>query len=132
MSRFAVERGQLGVGPPPGQDRGPRRRRAWPPPRGQSASGGSQNEFYGRFAGLPDQSALTPANFTTLADFSVSSARSLPKSAGEPGRAVAPNSANRAFILGSARAALISLLSLSTISAGVFFGAPTPVQKLDS
>src|SRR6516164_4447847 len=42
--------------------------------------------------GLPDQSALTPANFTTLADFSVSSARSLPKSAGEPERAVAPNS----------------------------------------
>src|SRR6516225_5316997 len=92
----------------------------------------SRNEFFGRFEGLPDQSALTPANFTTLADFSVSSARSLPKSAGEPGRAVAPNSANRAFILGSARAALISLLSLSTISAGVFFGAPTPVQKLDS
>ena len=68
--------------------------------------------------GLPDQSALTHANFTTLADLSVSSTRSLPKS-GEPGRAVAPNSANRAFILGSARAALISLLSLSTISAGV-------------
>src|SRR5215467_589097 len=82
--------------------------------------------------GLRDQSALTPANFTTLADFSVSSARSLLKSAGEPGRTVAPNSASRAFILGSARAALISLLSLSTMSAGVFFGAPTPVQKLDS
>src|SRR5262249_3091930 len=82
--------------------------------------------------GLRDQSALTPANFTTLADFSVSSAMNFPKSAGEPGRAVAPNSASRAFILGSARAALISLLSLSTISTGVFFGAPTPVQKLDS
>src|SRR5262249_35135778 len=53
--------------------------------------------------GLPDQSALTPANFTTLAPFSVSSAISLPKSAGEPGRGVAPNSASRAFILGSAR-----------------------------
>ena len=38
-----------------------------------------------------------------------------------------PRSASRAFILGSARAALISLLSLSTISAGVFFGAPTPI-----
>ena len=34
---------------------------------------------------ISDQSALTPANFTTLAHFSVSSARSLPKSAGEPG-----------------------------------------------
>jgi hypothetical protein len=35
-------------------------------------------------------------------------------------------SASRAFVLGSARIALISLLSFSTISAGVFFGAPTP------
>src|SRR5215468_430069 len=73
-----------------------------------------------------------PANLTTLPHFSVSSAMNFPKSAGELGSAVAPKSANRAFILGSARAALISLLSLSTISAGVLFGAPTPVQKLDS
>ena len=41
-----------------------------------------------------------------------------------------PRSASRAFILGSARAALISLLSLSMISAGVFLGAPTPYQVL--
>ena len=38
---------------------------------------------------------------TTLAHFSVSSAISLPKSAGEPGNTVAPRSANRAFSLGS-------------------------------
>src|SRR5215469_8610298 len=82
--------------------------------------------------GLPDQSALTPANFTTLPHFSVSWAMSLPKSAGEPGSAVAPHSASRAFILGSASAALISVLSLSTISAGVLRGAPMPVQKLNS
>src|SRR5262249_49582920 len=82
--------------------------------------------------GLPDQSALTPANFTTLPNFSISSAMNLPKSAGEPGSAVAPHSASRAFILGSARAALISVLSLSTISAGVLRGAPMPVQKLNS
>ena len=81
---------------------------------------------------LSGHSGLSPANFTTFADFSVSSAMNLPKSAGEPGCAVAPNSASRAFILGSTRAALISLLSLSTILAGVFFGAPMPVQKLDS
>jgi hypothetical protein len=36
------------------------------------------------------------------------------------------------FILGSARPALISLLSFSTISAGVAFGAPTPYQLLAS
>src|SRR5215813_11148219 len=34
--------------------------------------------------------------------------------------------------LGSARAALISLLSLLTISAGVPVGPPTPYQPLDS
>ena len=43
-----------------------------------------------------------------------------------------PTSSSRAFILGSARAVLISLLSLSTISAGVFFGAPMPNQPLAS
>ena len=39
---------------------------------------------------------------------------------------VPPNSAIRALILGSARAALVSWLSFSTISAGVAFGAPSP------
>src|SRR6266446_1660391 len=62
----------------------------------------------------------------TLPHFSVSSAMSLPKSAGEPGSTVPSRSASRALILGSARPALISLLSLSMISAGVPFGAPTP------
>src|SRR5262249_60656277 len=38
----------------------------------------------------------------------------------------------RGFILGSARAVLTSLLSLSTISAGVAFGTPTPYQELAS
>src|SRR5262249_13817302 len=42
-----------------------------------------------------------PANFTTLPHFSVSSAMSLPKSAGEPESAVAPHLASRACILGS-------------------------------
>src|SRR5882757_578696 len=79
-----------------------------------------------------DYSALAPENFTTLAHFSVSSAMNFPKSAGEPEMAVAPNSEIRALILGSARAALISLLSLSTISGGVFLGAPTPIQGLIS
>ena len=40
--------------------------------------------------------------------------------------AMPPMSAKRALILGSARAAFTSQFSLSTISAGVFFGAPTP------
>jgi tripartite-type tricarboxylate transporter receptor subunit TctC len=55
---------------------------------------------------------------TTLPHFSVSSAISFPKSAGEPGSVMPPRSASRALILGSARAALISLLRRSTISAG--------------
>src|SRR5262245_61321624 len=80
----------------------------------------------------PVHSALMPANLITLAHFSVSSAMSLPKSAGEPAITVPPSSAIRALILGSARAALISLLSRLTISAGVFVGAPTPNQALDS
>src|SRR5262249_32708003 len=80
----------------------------------------------------PGQSALMPVNFTTLPHFSVSSAISLPKSAGEPASTVPPRSASRVFMLGSARPALISLLSLLTISAGVAFGAPTPYHVLAS
>ena len=77
-------------------------------------------------------SGLLPANFTTLLHFSISSAMSLPNSAGELTNGVAPMSEIRAFILGSVRAALNSLLSLSTISMGVFMGAPTPNQAVTS
>jgi hypothetical protein len=45
---------------------------------------------------------------------------------------VLPRSANRGFITGLASAALISLLSLSMMSAGVFFGTPTPNHALAS
>src|SRR5262249_54770165 len=94
---------------------------------------GSQNGIYGIFGrGRADHSALMPANLTTLAHFSISAATKLPKSEGEPAITVPPRSASRTLILGSARPALISLFSFSTISAGVFFGVPTPVQKLDS
>src|SRR5262249_25384232 len=75
-----------------------------------------------------DQSALMPTDLITLAHFSVSSAMSLPKSAGETTSGVTPKTASRAFILGSARPALISLLSLSMISPGVFLGTPRPCQ----
>src|SRR5262249_58568934 len=73
-----------------------------------------------------DHSGLMPANFTTLPHFSVSAAMKLPKSEGEPAITVPPRSASRALSWGSARAALISLLSLLTISAGVPLGPPTP------
>src|SRR5262249_10831445 len=79
-----------------------------------------------------DQSALMFAARITLPHFSVSSAISLPKSLGEPGRTLPPRSASRALILGSARPALISLFSFSTISAGVALGVPTPYPKLAS
>src|SRR5262245_23596701 len=82
--------------------------------------------------GLPHQSALMLRARMTLPHFSVSSAMSLPKSAGETTSGVTPKTASRAFILGSARPALISLLSLSTMSAGVFLGMPTPYELLAS
>src|SRR5262249_15386537 len=93
----------------------------------------SPNGRYGIFeSGLPCQSALMPTNFTTLPHFSVSSATNVPNSAGVMDVGMLPTSANRPFNLGSARAALISLLSLSMISAGVFLGAPRPDQLLAS
>src|SRR5262249_42737678 len=74
-------------------------------------------------------SGLIWAARITLAHFSVSSARSLPNAAGVSASAVPPRSAKRALILGSARPIAISPLSLSTIAAGVFLGAPTPSQS---
>jgi predicted TIM-barrel fold metal-dependent hydrolase len=77
-------------------------------------------------------SGLMPAARTTLPHFSVSSEISLPNSAGEPGIGSPPMAASRAFMPGSEIAALISLLSLSTISTGVFFGAAKPYHWLAS
>src|SRR5262245_57518422 len=82
--------------------------------------------------GTADQSGLAPANLTTLPHFSVSSAMSFLKSAGEPTSGVPPRSASRALILGSARPALIVSLSLSIVCDGVFLGAPTPNQAVAS
>src|SRR5262245_19755846 len=76
----------------------------------------SPNGSYGISARSPPQSALMLASRITLAHFSVSSAMSLPKSPGEPPSVVPPRSASCALILGSASAALISLLSFSIIS----------------
>src|SRR5262249_13798507 len=79
-----------------------------------------------------DQSALMPVNLITLPHFSVSSAMSLPKSAGKPASTGLPRSASCALIFGSARPALISLLSLSMTSVGVSLGEPKPDQALAS
>src|SRR5712671_2601733 len=71
-------------------------------------------------------SALMLAARITLPHLSVYSTMNLPKSAGIIGIGTLPRSAIRLLILGSSRPALISLLSLSMISAGVFLGAPRP------
>src|SRR5215831_2953143 len=81
-------------------------------------------------SGLSRQFDLMLAPRITFPHLSVSSAMSLAKSAGEPASVVAPRSTNRALIFRSTRAALISLLSTSTISGGVFLGAPMPTQVL--
>src|SRR5262249_58327903 len=73
---------------------------------------------------------LMPADLITLAHLSVSSAMSLPKSAGEPVNISLPSSAIRAFTVGSATAALTSRLSRSTIPAGVPLGTPMPSQPV--
>src|SRR5262245_42195532 len=89
----------------------------------------SRNGIYGTSAG---HSALMLAARITLPHFSVSSAMSLPNSAGVIGVGSTPTSASRAFSFLSARPALTSLLSLSTMSAGVLLGAPTPYHPVAS
>src|SRR4029077_18356691 len=71
-------------------------------------------------------SGLMLAALITLPHFSVSSAMNLARSAGAIVIGTEPSSAIRALIAGSARPALICLLSLSIISGDVFLGAPMP------
>src|SRR5262245_39352629 len=87
--------------------------------------------FYGISVEV-DHSGLMLAARITLPHFSVSSTINLSKVAGESVVTIVPNSVKRAFTAGSARTALISLLSLSMIGAGVFLGAPTPDQEVTS
>src|SRR5262249_31574596 len=68
----------------------------------------------------------------TLPHFSVSSAMNVPNAADVIGAGSMPKPASRALILGSAATALIALLSVSTTSAGVSLGAPTPYHWLAS
>src|SRR5262245_66322897 len=77
-------------------------------------------------------SDLMPANLTTFAHFSVSAAISCVKPAGDSGITVAPSAVRRALIRGSERPALISRLSLSTISTGVLLGASKPRNPHDT
>src|SRR5262245_25324152 len=82
--------------------------------------------------GRLDHSGLMLAARITLPHFSVSSAMSLPESAGVPDNALPPTSARRGLNVGSTSATLISLLSLPMISAGVPVRTPTPYQVLAS
>src|SRR5262245_30827828 len=93
----------------------------------------SQDGIYG-ISGARDQphSGLVSADSISFPRVLVSSAISLPNRSGDPGRGVPPRSARRAFILGSATAALTSLLSWSAISAAVALGTPRPYQLLTS
>src|SRR5262249_25312899 len=80
-----------------------------------------------------DQSGLMFANLITFAHLSVSSAMNLPNSADElADSSTPPRPTMRALMAGSEMARVISLLSRSTISAGVFLGAPKPIQALAS
>src|SRR6516164_10981410 len=93
----------------------------------------SATKGYGNVHGrCQDHSGLIPATLITLAHFAVSSAMCFLKSADEPASAMAPRSTSRALKLGLASAALISRLSVSMMSGGVFLGAPIPVQPLAS
>jgi hypothetical protein len=73
---------------------------------------------------------VSPANLTTSAHFALSSVTSCARVEGEPPSMVPPRSAARALNFGSARTAFISALSLSTMAAGVFAGAPMPYHVI--
>src|SRR2546429_6525668 len=78
------------------------------------------------------QFGLACERLITFAHFSISSARTLLNSAGEPVTGAPPVSAMRAFIWGSAKAALTALFRVSMTSVEVLLGAPRPVTALAS
>src|SRR5262249_53132287 len=100
-----------------------------------SSNGGPQGLFEksaapgGRCVG---HSCLILAVRISRPHFSVSSAICLANSAGELAKTVTPRSPSRALNVVSASAALISWLSLSTISEGVSLGATMPAHPLAS
>src|SRR5262249_35249455 len=102
--------GRIGLRP-----HGPRPQRQRPAARGQTQELPTAKCHGPASCNNGYQSGFAPENLTTLLHFSVSSAMSLPNAAGEPGNVVPPRSANRALAPGSARIALISLLSRSMI-----------------
>jgi hypothetical protein len=65
--------------------------------RGKVSCGSRNSGLWNVRPGLQDHSGLMLAARITLPHFSVSSAMNLPKSAGEPGNAIPPRSASRAF-----------------------------------
>jgi len=107
----------FGAAAPPAEGR--------PPFFARSPRGSRNGRLWNFFAGI-FHCGLMPTAFTTGPHFSVSAATNLPKSVGVMGIGAWPNFANSAFKLASARPALISLFSLSIISAGVSLGAPIP------
>jgi len=86
---------------------------------------------YRHVADDADSILILPARIT-LAHLSVSSTIYLSNSPGVIGLGMLPRSAKRTLIFGSAKAALISLLSFSTMTAGIAFGAPMPCQVFAS
>src|ERR1035437_4566575 len=85
--------------------------------------------FTGADEGLLPHFTLISLVWITFPYLSVSAAMKRLKTAGDAEIVVAPNSARRNLIFGSARPALTSVFSLSTMSAGVFRGAPIPNQE---
>src|SRR5215467_3983655 len=81
---------------------------------------------------FPRSFHLDACELYNLAPLFNSSVMNLPNALGAIGISAPPKAARCALIVGVASPALISLLSVSTISVGVFLGAPIPAQKLVS
>src|SRR5262245_2185510 len=98
---------------------------------GAASRGGSRNA-YGTLGCEWTCYSLIFAARMTLPHFSFSAAMNFPNSAGEVAKTVSPQSTIVCLILGSARPALIALLSTSMLAGGVSFGAVTPNQPTAS
>ena len=97
-------------------------------PDRKSRRGHSPKGFIEGLSRQLDYSTLIFANLLTLPHFSVSSAMNFPNAPGAIGVGSTPTARRWAFKFGSATPAMISVLSLSMIAAGVPVGTQMPYQ----
>src|SRR2546423_13897802 len=100
--------------------------------RSKRANGGATDRAEAQDDRVEDQSALAPLSFAIFDHFAISDFTNAANSARESPTGTNASCVNFSLTSGEASILWISVLSLSTIAAGVFAGAASPIHPTDS